>query len=103
MLGAQKLEEMQNIINEVHAIRSTNTSWAGILCASFSKGQENTPDDIKKIPKEVVVIYFCTYLIEAYAHVSLTTVPLDPGCVRMYDWNVLISQAKENIVAFRKI
>lgn len=102
MLGPQTMEEMRGIINEVRAIRSTNTSWAGILRASSSEGRENGPET-KKIPKEVDTIYFRTHLIEAYAHVSSATGPLDPGRIHMYDWPALITEAKANIVAFRKL
>lgn len=107
MLGPQKMDEMRDQINQIRAIRSTSTSWAGILRAASSGGsatgdQEKKPS-VVKMPKEVDAIYFHTHLIEAYAHVSSTSGPLDPGRVSMYDWLYLISEAKANVSAFRAL
>lgn len=104
-VGDELYHEVFDLVEEIKAIRKTNSTWTTAMPSSCSQGDriQHEKQASDSMPPTLTAIYFRTRLVEAEAALMAKTLSLQPERVDGVRWEELVKEARENVTAFRKM
>ena len=97
-VGSNIYKEVNQAVHDIISIRATSKAWTTL---NLFSPDGLTAKDV--MPPEMKYVYFESKLVSAFFELSLKTSTFQPQQVDKYQWIELLNEAKQNLIAFRKI